>query len=113
MSEESLIKGSDILGFSHYRFGQPFLGSFRGMRYRVERDPLKDPKAAEGEEKPEPVLKLTIWPEPFSFDNTEEDKKESFSFTFSEEGFGELLKKLNESYVNRREYWQEQQEIRV
>ncbi|MCR4909641.1 MAG: hypothetical protein K5985_12505 [Lachnospiraceae bacterium] len=113
MSEESPITGRDILGFSHYSFGVPFYGSFRGMRYMVARDPLKDPKVKEGEEKPEPVLKLIIWPGPFSLEKTAEEEKESFRFDFTEEGFEALLAKLNESYVNRKGYWNELDTIRV
>ncbi len=111
--EEIFITDQDLLGFSHYRYGLPFFGSFRGMRYRVERDPLKDPEDEEEKKKTVPALLLTLWPEPFSFDASKEEERESFRFSFSEEGFSELVRCLNENYVNRKAFWEEHREIRV
>jgi len=38
------IKDSDILSLGYYKHGQPFSGSYRGMRYRIEKQAEKDEK---------------------------------------------------------------------
>ncbi len=62
--------------------------SFGGMRYQVE-------QFLEGEEK---VLKATIWPEPFCFEKTPEEQKESERFPYSEEGLDAVYEWLCRKY---------------
>lgn len=62
--------------------------SFGGMRYQVE-------QCREGEEK---FLRATIWPEPFCFEKTPEEKKESRQFTYSEEGLDAVYEWLCRKY---------------
>lgn len=72
---------SDLLSLNFYNH-TPFHGSENGLRYRVE----KSVEDSEEVEKKEPRLKVTLWPEPFNFDKTPDDKKEVSFFPFSEEG---------------------------
>lgn len=72
---------SDLLSLNFYNH-TPFHGSENGLRYRVE----KSVEDSEEVEKKEPRLKVTLWPEPFNFDKTPDDKKEVRFFPFSEEG---------------------------
>ncbi|MCI8563761.1 MAG: hypothetical protein HFH69_09605 [Lachnospiraceae bacterium] len=62
--------------------------SYGGMRYQVE-------QCMEGEEK---VLKATVWPEPFCFEKTPEEKKESKQFDYSEEGLDAVYEWLCQKY---------------
>lgn len=58
------------------------------MRYQVE-------QYLEGEEK---VLRVTVWPEPFCFEKTPEEKKESVQFDYSEEGLDAAYEWLCQKY---------------
>lgn len=62
--------------------------SFGGMRYQVE-------QYLEGEEK---FLRATVWPEPFCFEKTPEEKKESMRFAYSEEGLDAVYEWLCRKY---------------
>lgn len=62
-----------------------FTGSDRGMRYRMEK--------TDGEEKT--VLTVTVWPEPYGYDATSEEKKTRKQFDFSEEGIEQGVEWLN------------------
>ena len=65
-------------------------GSFQGMRYAIE-------KAEEGEDL---RLRLFVWKEPFSFENTEDKEKEIFFFPFSTEGIEEIRQFLSKRAEN-------------
>lgn len=45
------------------------------------------------------LLKLWMWPEPFSFEKTDEKLFSTMVFPYSEEGYAELLAYLNEHLV--------------
>jgi len=68
-------------------------GSYKGMRWRIEKGP-------EGE------LKVTIYPEPKAFANTPDSEKESRNFDFSEEGKEQAAKWLWEQYELQKDRWQ-------
>lgn len=87
-----------------------FTGSFRGMRYvlqkaeRVAKERSDGKDEAEGkqpdgkEEGKETVLEAVIWPEPYNFEMTGEDKKHGRDFPFREEGLWEAVNWLNEEF---------------
>ena len=62
----------------------PFYGSCRKMRYRLARQEKK--------------LEVCIYPGPFGFEATPDDKKQFFTFAFSEEGYDEAIALLNRKY---------------
>lgn len=62
----------------------PFHGSFQSMRYRLIRQ--------------EDTLNLCIYPGPFGFDATPENKKQYYDFEFSEEGYDKAIELLNQKY---------------
>lgn len=66
-------------------------GSYKGMRYIMHRV----------EEK----FIATIWPEPFCFEKTPEEQKESKEFDLTVEGRDEAIDWLNERYVARKDEW--------
>ncbi|MGL5437961.1 MAG: hypothetical protein ACRDBO_21710 [Lachnospiraceae bacterium] len=61
-----------------------FPGSYQGMRYLLE--------------KRDEALWAVIWPEPYSFAATEDDKKHQKEFTFDPEGFAQAVAWLNEEH---------------
>ena len=73
------INKKDLLPLSFLQ-KSPYTGSFRGIRYRIE-------KQEEGEEK---SLLVYTWPEPYAFSHTPEEEKEKKSFSFSEKGLEEI-----------------------
>ena len=73
------INKTDLLPLSFLK-KSPYTGSFRGIRYRIE-------KQEEGEEK---SLLVYTWPEPYAFSHTPEEEKEKKSFPFSEVGLEEI-----------------------
>ena len=73
------INKKDLLPLSFLK-KSPYTGSFRGIRYRIE-------KQEEGEEK---SLLVYTWPEPYAFSHPPEEEKEKKSFPFSEVGLEEI-----------------------
>lgn len=83
----------DLLSLNYYNYS-PFHGSENGLRYRVE----KFIEETESGEKKEPRLKVTLWPEPFNYDKTPDDKKEVSIFPFSEEGLQSATDHINSGF---------------
>lgn len=61
-----------------------FTGSYEGMRYRLKKE--------------DDQLQATVWPEPFSFDFTPDEKKVSCNFTMDQAGLEAAIGWLNEAY---------------
>lgn len=76
-----------------------FTGSYQGMRYLLRKDEKTVAKAA-GEEpaKMETVLTAVIWPEPFNYAMTAEEKKSSREFPFSKDGIESAVAWMNQEY---------------
>ena len=110
MTSDRTVGGSDIYGYTHYLYGEAYLGSYKGMRFRLAREPLKkvfySPKsewAKDGEN--DAYFLASVWPEPFSFEKTEKEKIKEERFPFTEEGLLLAVKWLNDSYESRKEEW--------
>ena len=110
------IEKTDIMHIGFLK-KESFTGSSEGMRYRMSKVVYKDPdtelmQKIEAGEADYPVDKKTgekilnptkerlclgvwVWPEPFSFDKTPEDKKIYIELPFKEEGVEEGLEWLN------------------
>ena len=88
----------------HGQAGLPYInrgvytGSFSGMRYRMSKETREEEQKA---------LQVVIYPEPFSFACTPEEKKEYRDWPFTPEGIEEAVAYLNEQYESRREEWEE------
>lgn len=85
----------------HYQKGT-YSGSHCGMRYLV--------KSGQGEDE-ERQLVLCVWPEPYCFDKTPEEKKEYFRFPFSEDGLKQAEDTLNRIYSEKDTLWEEKNGI--
>jgi hypothetical protein len=74
---------------------EPLTGSMSGMRYRMIKT---------GEKNAEKLL-VTIWPEPFCFEKTEESKKQFSEFPFTADGLLEAIGWLNDQYEAQIDVW--------
>lgn len=75
------LHGQISMGFLKKR---GFTGSYKGMRYLLKK---------KGES-----LEAVVWPEPFNFETTEEEKKHGKEFPFHEEGLWEAVAWLNQEF---------------
>ena len=111
------IEATEIMHIAFLK-KETFAGSSEGMRYRFSKVVYHDPdtgllKKIEAGEADYPVDKKTgekilnptierntlgvwVWPEPFSFEKTPEEKKIFKEFDFKEDGVIEGLKWINE-----------------
>lgn len=105
-----MIKRPELLALEFYK-SRPFKGSDKGIRYMIQKDTVEiesensetesdSENAGESSEKKETKTVLTafIWPEPFCFEVTPDEKKGSKQFDFSEEGLCEAIDWLNENH---------------
>ena len=93
-----MITSDDILSLNFYNYGNPFTGSYQGMRYRIVKQ--KETKDEEGRTIKEEGLLVAIWPEPFAYEKTADELKTTKLFPFSEEGKAQVLEWLNSSSEN-------------
>lgn len=100
------IENKASYGITWYEHGQPYLGSHRGMRFRIARDPMEDVALAPPDKKGEAVFVVTIWPEPLCFEATQEEKKTTATFPFDESGKEKAVEWLNRQYEERYEEWE-------
>lgn len=91
------LHGQISLGFVKKR---RFTGSYQGMRYLLQK---KETEKADGEGEPrtETVLEAIVWPEPMSFEATEEEAKVRRDFPFHKDGLWEATEWLNQMYEER------------
>ena len=82
-----MITREDVLSLGYLKKAV-FHGSYRGMRFQLQKDSLED----------ETILKVYAWPEPFTFGKTPDEQKISQHFPFSNEGLDGSIQWLNEVY---------------
>lgn len=70
-----------------------FTGSYKGMRFFVK-------SFEKGK------ITAFIYPEPYSFDKTPDDKKQSQDFEYTSEGVDECIEWLNRMYEDNKEQWE-------
>ncbi|WP_333651154.1 GNAT family acetyltransferase [Lacrimispora sp.] len=70
---------------------EAYTGSRKGMRYRVA-------KAEDG-------LEAVVYPGPYCYEATEEEKKTRVVFPFSDEGLGQVVDWINEQYEEHKSIW--------
>lgn len=80
---------------------EEYCASMDGMRYMLK-------KISEGEEN---KLLVTIWPEPYSYAKTEEEKKQRMKFALSKEGVEEAADWLNEQFLLQQDLWKLSKEM--
>ncbi len=76
-----------------------FTGSWLGMRYQLQKlEKTLEEATEEAPAKTETVLLAVIWPEPFNFEVTPDEKKHSREFSFTTDGIWEAVAWLNEEH---------------
>ena len=88
-----MITSDDILSLNFYNYGNPFTGSYQGMRYRIIKQ--KEAKDEEGNILKEEGLLAVIWPEPFAYEKTQDALKTTQLFPFSEGGYSQKLCRMS------------------
>lgn len=93
------IEKNVFFNLKHYEYGEAFFGSYKGMRYRLARNPLENVVFTPVDQRnPDSKLMATVWPEPYSYHDTEESKKKTEYFDISEEGFEAAVEWINKQY---------------
>lgn len=82
-----MLTRSDFLSLNFVK-KEDYAGSYRGIRYLLHQEVTDDDKK----------LQVYIWPEPFGFEATADEKKESKEFEFGEAGLLEAIDWINENY---------------
>lgn len=90
---------------TYYDYGQPFFGSYKGMRYRIARDPLKNVYGKSQEEKEDGKLTAMFWPEPLAYEFMKEDEIVAAEFPYTTEGKEQAIAWLNEQYQAQKPRW--------
>ena len=93
----------------YYEYGEAYFGSYRGMRYRIAREPLANVHFISPSKRDPAVLKVTIWPGPYNYSATPDELKTDREFEFSEDGLAQITPYLNSFFQEH--YVQEQQMI--
>lgn len=87
-----MIKREDVLSLEYLKKTE-YTGSHQGMRYRLEGVMGEDGKR----------LRTTVWPEPFNFVTTSEEKKQHEEFDFSEDGITDAVAWMNDRLFEMKE----------
>lgn len=72
---------------------EPFSGSHNGMRYFFRSDKSKE------------TFSVFIYPEPWSFESTPEEARQSASFPMTDAGMDDAIAWLFEMYESQKEKW--------
>lgn len=95
-----LIEQNTFFNLMHYEYGEAFFGSYKGMRYRLAREPLENVKFIPVDKRGPATLMATVWPEPYSYSMTDKKLMTSENFEVSQEGFEAAVKWINDQYEN-------------
>ena len=99
---KTMIERNSLYHLEFYKHTY-FSGSMDGMRFRIERQ-----DAAEKD----PVFLVTVFPGPYGFEATPEEKKETAVFPYSEEGLDAVCDYLNKRYSDSPDVWHEAARLR-
>lgn len=70
---------------------EAYTGSMKGMRYRIKKE--------------EEGLEVTVYPQPYCYEATPDEKKTKTVFSFSEEGREQALEWINEQFTEKQDLW--------
>lgn len=86
---------------------EEYSGSMQGMRYMLKK------KSVQTDGVEQSVLEVIIWPEPYGYAKTEEEKKQRKDFEFSEAGLQEAVQYLNCQFQEQASLWKLSRTITV
>lgn len=92
--KSGMIKNEDILNMNFYK-KEKFTGSYLGMRYLIQKECEDDTE----------VFRVYIWPGPYNFASTENEKKTTSVFPFTPEGKQQVVDWMNEQWSTRKQEW--------
>ena len=92
------IERQEFFNLMHYEYGEAYFGSYKGMRYRLAREPLENVKFVPVDQRGPATLMATVWPEPYSYGKTDKSLMTSENFEVSEDGFTKAVEWINEQY---------------
>lgn len=97
-----MIERKRLLALAFYN-KEHFSGSDqeRNLRYRVEKVTPKAPEDDSEAQVEDPYFLATVWPEPYSFEATADEKKMTHKEAFSEEGLQAVVDWMNEQHFDR------------
>lgn len=76
----------DLYGILYYLYGEANYGSYRGLRFRVARNPLEHVFYVPAGKRGPATLQVICWKEPLNFASAPEEEKTVKDFEFSPEG---------------------------
>ena len=79
-----MLTRDDVLSLGYLKKAV-FHGSYRGMRFQMQKSSCDE----------ETILLVYAWPEPFTFDKTADDLKISQEFSFDNDGLAQSVDWLN------------------
>ena len=82
---------------------EEYSASMDGMRYMLKKKEVGD----------DTKLEVIIWPEPYCFAKTEEEKKQRKEFEFSASGVEMAADWLNEQYVKQKPLWELSKKMKI
>lgn len=86
-----MIERRRLLSLGYYKKAPSFTGSDKNKCYKIEKV---------SEEGAEDLFMATIWPGPYSSENTPDEKKLSQTAPFTEDGLQELVDWMNSTDVD-------------
>lgn len=75
---------------------EEYCASMDGMRYMLKKKDSRE----------EVKLEVIIWPEPYCYARTEEEKKQRMEFPFTAEGVEQAADWLNKQYLDQKPLWE-------
>lgn len=82
---------------------EEYCASMDGMRYMLKKKEKEDGHC----------LEVIIWPEPYCYAKTPEDKKQRIEFDLSAEGVEKAADWLNEQYVQQKKLWELSKKLNI
>ncbi len=81
-----MIEEKDFYSLLFYEYGEAYLGSADGMRFRLAREPLENVHYTPPDKRGEACLRASVWRGPLAYARTPEEEITSRDFPFTEEG---------------------------
>jgi len=103
--EDAGITSKSLRPFTYYEYGEAHFGSYRGMRYRVAREPLQQIHFTPPEKRSPATLRVTVWPQPWSYAAVDPSLKTDKDFPFTQDGLLEAAAWLNQIYEENKADW--------
>ncbi len=91
-----VLERDRFYSLEHYVYGEAFYGSYRSRCYRLAMEPMENLRFTPKEKWGERTLRAWVWPGPYAFDETEDEKKEYRDFPYTEEGLDQAVEWLDE-----------------